>query len=93
MLELHARSDRLYRPDPLVIALDPDHTIPFSMVADPARRVGSRLEELDGGVYPSAFGLRTVPDRLRRLRAHPWRDYSKVRESLTRTVRSGLGLE
>lgn len=49
-------------------------------------------EELDQALHPSSFTVRTVPDRLRGLRADPWTGFTGARQGLTRSVRVGLGL-
>lgn len=46
--------------------------------------------ELEAGIDPSDFDVRTVPERLRKLKRDPWRAYSTTRQGLTKSVRAGL---
>jgi bifunctional non-homologous end joining protein LigD len=51
-----------------------------------------RWEELSADLRPDAFTVRSVPERLRALRADPWEEYGKIRQSLTRKARAALGV-
>ncbi len=50
-------------------------------------------EELDGGLDPATWTVRTVPERLESLPSDPWAGYGESRQSLTRAVLSRLGVE
>jgi bifunctional non-homologous end joining protein LigD len=39
----------------------------------------------------SKFTIKTVPLRLKRLRADPWRDYAGTRQRITKKMISSLG--
>lgn len=47
-------------------------------------------KELEGGIDPADFTVRTVPERLRTLKRDPWRAYSTTRQRLTKSARAGL---
>jgi bifunctional non-homologous end joining protein LigD len=48
-------------------------------------------EELEGGVDPAAFTVRSLPGRLRSLATDPWAGYAEARQSLTRAARAAVG--
>lgn len=50
-------------------------------------------EELDPGLDPAEFNVRTVPARLARSKRDPWATYDQERKSLTREIRARVGLE
>jgi bifunctional non-homologous end joining protein LigD len=45
-----------------------------------------RWEELEPALDPAKFTLRTVPERLKKLRADPWRGFADIRQKLTKRV-------
>lgn len=47
-------------------------------------------EELSEGVGPGAFSIRTVPDRLERLKQDPWKDFFAIRQSFRRDAQKTL---
>src|SRR5512134_477172 len=47
-------------------------------------------EELSEGVGPGAFSIRTVPDRLERLKQDPWKDFFAIRQSFRRDAQPAL---
>jgi bifunctional non-homologous end joining protein LigD len=50
-------------------------------------------DELDATDVRSKFTVKTVPQRLARLKADPWRDYAKTRQSITAKMCRALGVE
>ncbi len=66
----------------------------YSTRARPHATVATPLswEELEAGVDPVQFTVRSVPQRLRELRADPWADIARRRQSITRAARQALGL-
>ena len=67
---------------------------PYSTRARPGAPVSTPLswDELEAGVTPGDFTVRTVPERLRKLKRDPWEAYGKTRQGLTKSMRAGLGL-
>lgn len=47
-------------------------------------------EELSEGAGPGAFTVRTVPDRLERLKQDPWKDFFAIRQSFGRDAQRSL---
>ena len=47
-------------------------------------------EELSDGVDPRAFTVRTVPERLERLKEDPWKEFFAVRQSFTQDAQKSL---
>ena len=47
-------------------------------------------DELEAGVKPQAFDVRTIQGRLRQLRADPWEGYAKQRQRLTKKMLARL---
>jgi bifunctional non-homologous end joining protein LigD len=48
-------------------------------------------DELEAGVRPETFTVRTLPERLRALPHDPWEGYGAVRQGITRGAREGVG--
>jgi bifunctional non-homologous end joining protein LigD len=65
----------------------------FSPRARPGAMVSTPLawEELGAADLRSKFTLKTVPLRLKRLKADPWEDYWRTRQSITEKMRRLLG--
>ena len=49
-------------------------------------------EEVENGVRPQAFTVETMPRRLAALRADPWAEMDKIRQSLSAAVRRQVGI-
>jgi bifunctional non-homologous end joining protein LigD len=49
-------------------------------------------EELVPELHPAGLTLLTVPERLRSLKRDPWHAYATTRQSLTKSVRTALGV-
>jgi DNA primase len=49
--------------------------------------------ELEAGLDPLAFGIRSVPLRLERLETDPWDGYDAGRRDLDRSLFTALGIE
>jgi bifunctional non-homologous end joining protein LigD len=49
-------------------------------------------EEVENGVRPQEFTVETVPRRLAALRADPWAEMDKTRQSLSTAVRRQIGI-
>lgn len=64
----------------------------YSTRALPGARVAAPVswEELSEGVDPGAFTIRTVPERLERLKEDPWKDFFAIRQSITRDAQKSL---
>jgi bifunctional non-homologous end joining protein LigD len=67
----------------------------YSTRARPGAPVSTPLtwEELPGVKSGDAFTLATVPDRLERLSADPWKGFFEVRQSITAAMRRAVGLK
>ena len=55
-----------------------------------ANRLGHYLREK--GVKPDGFTVKTVPDRLAKLKADPWAEVAKLRQSISARVRKEIGI-
>ena len=66
----------------------------FSPRARPGATVSAPIawEELSADLRPADFNLKSLPERLTRLRADPWADYARTAYSLTKAMREALGL-
>ncbi len=64
----------------------------YSARARPGATVSTPLswDELDSADIRGKFTVRTVPQRLARLRSDPWRDYADTRQSITKTMLRAL---
>jgi bifunctional non-homologous end joining protein LigD len=64
----------------------------FSPRARPGAMVSTPLawDELGAEDIRSKFTLKTVPQRLKRLRKDPWADYWETRQSITEKMRRSL---
>jgi bifunctional non-homologous end joining protein LigD len=64
----------------------------YSARARPGATVSTPLawDELDTTDLRATFTVRSVPQRLARLRADPWRDYADTRQSITKTMLRAL---
>jgi bifunctional non-homologous end joining protein LigD len=64
----------------------------YSARARPGATVSTPLawDELDATDIRGRFTVRSVPQRLARLRADPWRDYADTRQSITKTMLRAL---
>jgi len=49
-------------------------------------------EEVENGVKPDAFTVATVPARLRKIKADPWEEMPKLRQSISAGVRREIGI-
>jgi DNA primase len=49
-------------------------------------------DEVEKGVTPDAFTVATVPARLRQIKADPWAEMAKVRQSISARVRREIGI-
>jgi bifunctional non-homologous end joining protein LigD len=47
--------------------------------------------ELERGTRSDAFTIRNLPERLAKLRADPWQDFLKTKQSITATMRKKIG--
>ena len=67
---------------------------PYSSRARPGAPVATPLhwKELSAELRPGAFTVPAFGERLRRLRADPWKDIASVRQSITAAMRKKLGL-
>ena len=67
---------------------------PYSTRAREGAPVSTPLSwaELEKGVAPRDFTVLTVPERLRKLRKDPWKEMGTTKQSLTKSVRAGLGV-
>jgi bifunctional non-homologous end joining protein LigD len=50
-------------------------------------------EELAAGIQPRQFSVQTVPERLAKLKADPWTDFRKLRQSLTLKALRAVGIK
>jgi len=66
----------------------------YSPRARPGAPVATPLfwEEVEKGVKPDAFTVRTVPARLAKLKSDPWADMRKLRQSISARVRKEVGI-
>lgn len=66
----------------------------FSVRARPGATVSTPVswEELDKGIRPDEFTVRTVPQRLASLRKDPWEELASMRQSITANMKRGVGL-
>ena len=66
----------------------------YSTRARPGAPVSAPLtwDELEGGAEPADFTVLTMPDRVRALKADPWKEFGAVKQSLTAPMKSRLGL-
>lgn len=64
----------------------------YSTRARPGAPVAAPVswEELSEGVNPGALTIRTVPERLERLKEDPWKDFFAIRQSLSRGAQESL---
>ncbi len=64
----------------------------YSARARPGAMVSTPLawDELDGDDPRGRFTVRSVPQRLARVRADPWKDYGSVRQKITAKMRQSL---
>ncbi|HEY6820904.1 MAG TPA: DNA ligase D [Burkholderiales bacterium] len=65
----------------------------YSARARPGAMVSTPLawDELDSDDPRQRFTIRSVPQRLARLRADPWKDYAETRQRITAKMRHALG--
>jgi bifunctional non-homologous end joining protein LigD len=49
-------------------------------------------DEVESGVKPTAFTVLTVPDRLAKLKADPWAELAKLRQTIGAKVRREVGI-
>ena len=49
-------------------------------------------DEVENGARPASFTIATVPARLKRLKADPWADMPKLRQSIATRVRKEIGI-
>ena len=49
-------------------------------------------EEVENGVRPDAFTVKTVPQRLTALHSDPWAEIGKIRQTLSAAVRRQVGI-
>ncbi|HET6231189.1 MAG TPA: DNA ligase D [Longimicrobiaceae bacterium] len=65
----------------------------YSVRARPGATVSTplRWEELSPELDPAAFTVRTVAQRLAKLREDPWNGYDDVRQSITKRMRERIG--
>jgi len=49
-------------------------------------------KEVEQGVRPEHFTVETVPNRLATLKADPWAEIGKIRQSITAAVRRRIGI-
>ena len=68
---------------------------PYSMRRRPGAPVATPLTwaELERGVDPAAFTVRTVPARLAALRADPWRELATAKQRITAAMRRAVGIK
>jgi len=66
----------------------------YSPRARPGAPVSTPLswQEVENGVRPQEFTVETVPRRLAALRADPWAEMDKTRQSLSTAVRRQIGI-
>src|SRR5438067_2462194 len=66
----------------------------YSARARPGATVATPLfwDEVEKGVTPDAFTVATVPARLRQIKADPWAEMAKVRQSISARVRREIGI-
>jgi len=66
----------------------------YSARARPGATVAMPLfwDEVEKGVTPDAFTVATVPARLRKIKADPWAEMAKVRQSISARVRREIGI-
>jgi bifunctional non-homologous end joining protein LigD len=62
--------------------------------ARPGATVATPLfwDEVEKGVTPDAFTVVTVPARLRKIKADPWAEMAKLRQSIGARVRREIGI-
>ena len=67
---------------------------PYSARARDGATVATPLfwEEVEKGVKPDAFTVATVPARLRKIKADPWAEMPKLRQSIGAGVRREIGI-
>jgi len=67
---------------------------PYSARARDGATVATPLfwEEVEKGVKPDAFTVATVPARLRKIKADPWAEMPKLRQSISARVRREIGI-
>jgi len=64
----------------------------------PRARVGATVatplfwDEVEKGVKPDSFTVATVPARLRKIKADPWAEMAKLRQSIGALVRREIGI-
>jgi bifunctional non-homologous end joining protein LigD len=68
---------------------------PYSTRARAGAPVSTPLtwSELEKGITPGDYNVLTVPERLRRLKKDPWQGITTAKQSLTKAVRAGLGVQ
>lgn len=66
----------------------------YSTRSKPGAPVSTPLswEEVADGPRPADLNVRSIPERLRKLRHDPWEGYGQTRQSLTKSIRARLGL-
>jgi bifunctional non-homologous end joining protein LigD len=67
---------------------------PYSARARDGATVATPLfwEEVEKGVKPDAFTVATMPARLRKIKADPWAEMPKLRQSIGARVRREIGI-
>ncbi len=68
---------------------------PYSTRAREGAPVSTPLtwKELEKGVSPGDFTVLTVPERMRKLKRDPWKEFAGTKQGLTKAVRAGLGVD
>jgi bifunctional non-homologous end joining protein LigD len=89
VLELHpwgSRTDRLDRPDRMILDLDPDPELPWSQVVDAARHVRGVLEELGLVCFLKTSGGKGLHLVVPLDRRHAWDEVKEFSQSLAQRL-------